>query len=75
MYGGAAGGGKSDALLMGALQFMDMPGYSAILFRRTYNDLALPGALMDRALEWLGGTTAHWNSMKHIWTFPSGGAA
>lgn len=26
---------------------------------------------MDRALEWLGGTQAHWNSMKHIWTFPS----
>ena len=72
LYGGAAGGGKSDALLMGALQFVDMPGYSSILFRRTYNDLALPGALMDRAMEWLGGTSAHWNSMKHIWTFPSG---
>jgi predicted phage terminase large subunit-like protein len=72
LYGGAAGGGKSEALLMGALQFVDVPRYSAILFRRTYNDLALPGALMDRALEWLGGTEAHWNSMKHIWTFPSG---
>jgi len=71
LYGGAAGGGKSDALLMGALQFVDVPHYSAILFRRTYNDLALPGALMDRAIEWLGGTQAHWNSMKHIWTFPS----
>ena len=72
LYGGAAGGGKSDALLMGALQFVEVPHYSAILFRRTYNDLALPGALMDRAMEWLGGTDAHWNAMKHIWTFPSG---
>jgi len=72
LYGGAAGGGKSEALLMGALQFVDVPRYSAILFRRTYNDLSLPGALMDRAMEWLGGTGAHWNSMKHIWTFPSG---
>src|SRR5690606_33422484 len=53
MYGGAAGGGKSDALLMAALQYVHVPGYSAILFRRTYTDLALPGALMDRAQQWL----------------------
>jgi len=52
-YGGAAGGGKSDALLMAALQYVDQPGYSALLFRRTYADLNLPGALMDRAAEWL----------------------
>jgi predicted phage terminase large subunit-like protein len=72
LYGGAAGGGKSEALLMGALQYVDVRGYSAIIFRRTYSDLALPGALMDRALEWLGGSAAHWDSMKHIWRFPSG---
>lgn len=72
LYGGAAGGGKSDALLMAALQYVDVSGYSAILFRRTYNDLALPGALMDRAYEWLAGTEAHWHSLKHIWTFPCG---
>jgi hypothetical protein len=35
MYGGAAGGGKSDALLMAALMFVDVPGYTAILSRRT----------------------------------------
>ena len=57
---------------MGALQFVDVPGYSAILFRRTYNDLALPGALMDRSHEWLRSTNAHWNGIDHIWTFPSG---
>lgn len=33
-YGGAAGGGKSDALLMCALQYVDVPGYSSILFER-----------------------------------------
>lgn len=52
-YGGAAGGGKSDALLMCALQYVDVPGYSAILFRKSYADLTKPGALMDRAKEWL----------------------
>lgn len=70
-YGGAAGGGKSDALLMAALQYVDVPGYAAILFRRTYADLALPGALMDRAHEWLSGTEAKWNEREKTWTFPS----
>jgi len=40
LFGGAAGGGKSDSLLMAALQYVDEPGYAAILFRRTYADLA-----------------------------------
>lgn len=71
-YGGAAGGGKSDALLMAALQFVDVPGYSAIIFRRSYPDLALPKALMDRAMEWLGPTDARWSLSNHAWTFPSG---
>lgn len=44
---------KSDALLMCALQYVDVQGYSAILFRKTYADLTKPGALMDRAKEWL----------------------
>jgi predicted phage terminase large subunit-like protein len=72
LYGGACGGGKSSALLMGALQFVDVPGYSAILFRRTHTDLSLPGALMDRANNWLAGTSARWNANDKRWTFPSG---
>lgn len=72
LYGGAAGGGKSDALLMAALQYVDTPGYAAILFRRTFADLALPEALMDRAGQWLGGTAARWSGDRKTWTFPSG---
>ena len=53
LYGGAAGGGKSIAQLMGALQYVDIPGYSAILFRKTYADLSLPGALIDVSKQWL----------------------
>ena len=30
LYGGAAGGGKSDCLLMAALQYVDVPRYSAV---------------------------------------------
>lgn len=52
-YGGAAGGGKSSALLMGALQYIDVPGYAALIMRRTLSDLKLPSSLLSRAHEWL----------------------
>jgi len=73
LFGGAAGGGKSSALLMSALQYVDVPGYSAILFRKTYADLALPGALMDRFRSWITNyDEVHWNNNTYIATFPSG---
>jgi predicted phage terminase large subunit-like protein len=72
LFGGAAGGGKSDALLMAALQYVDVPGYAALILRRTYADLSLPGAIMDRAHTWLQGTAAKWSEIEKTWTFPSG---
>lgn len=71
LYGGAAGGGKSSALLMAALQFVEVPGYSACIMRRNFTDLKLPGALIDRSHEWLSGK-AKYNSQEHRWRFPSG---
>lgn len=73
LFGGAAGGGKSSALLMAALQYVDIPNYSAILFRRTFADLSLPGALMDRFRTWISNyDDVHWNNNSFIATFPSG---
>jgi hypothetical protein len=72
LYGGAAGGGKSDALLMAALQYAHVPGYNALILRRTYADLSLPDAIMARAKEWLAGTDAEWNDRDKRFTFPSG---
>ncbi len=72
MYGGAAGGGKSDALLMSALRFVHIPGYAALILRRTFTDLALPGAIMDRSHDWLDNTDAHWDAQNKCWRFPSG---
>lgn len=57
---------------MAALQFIDVPGYAALIFRRTYSDLTKPGALMERAAEWFGPTAATYQDKKHTWTFPSG---
>jgi hypothetical protein len=72
LYGGAAGGGKSDALLMGALQYVDIPGYAAILFRRVFPELGKAGGLIPRSKEWLSSTDAVWNENDRKWTFPSG---
>lgn len=71
LFGGAAGGGKSDALLMAALQYVDIPGYSAIIFRKTLTDLKQPDALIDRASRWLGNTDASWDGSTHTWSFPT----
>lgn len=72
LYGGAAGGGKTDALLMGALQYVDTPGYAALLLMKTFPDLALPNAGMSRAREWLGGGAARPVDGGRAWHFPSG---
>lgn len=70
-YGGAAAGGKSEALLMGALMYAETPGYAAIIFRKKLTDLQLPKGLIPRAHEWLQGR-AKWNGSTHTFTFPSG---
>lgn len=72
MYGGAGGGGKTDALLMAALQYVCVPGYNAALFRQTFPQLAMPGQFVDRAEEWLAGTDARYVAGNKQWIFPSG---
>ena len=71
-YGGAAGGGKSDALLMAASQFIDHPHYRALILRRTFPELSMPGAIMDRGKDWWAGKGATWNGDEHQLTFASG---
>jgi hypothetical protein len=69
LYGGAAGGGKSDALLFGGLRQIDHPHYKALILRRTYPELR---ELMDRALEVMGQIGGTWNESGKRWTFHSG---
>ena len=76
LYGGQAGGGKSDALLMAALQYINEPDYSALILRRTYQDLSQPNAIMNRAKKWLDPFTkkqiVKWDGNTKTFTFPSG---
>jgi hypothetical protein len=58
---------------MAALQYVDISGYEAFIFRRTFADLALPDNIMDRARTWLRGyKDVKWNEKMHQFTFPSG---
>lgn len=71
LYGGAAGGGKTEAALMAASQYVCVPGYNAIIFRQTYGQLSQDGGLIERSLEWWSDF-ASYNQGSHRWTFPSG---
>jgi len=72
MFGGAAGGGKTIAMLAAGLLYVDKAPYRALILRRTYADLALPGAPMDLADQWLHGTDAKRKDAGREWWFPSG---
>ena len=73
LYGGAAGGGKSDALLMSAAQYAwKHPEFAGVCLRRSYAELAQPGALMDRAMRWWLKAGVDWNGTDKLFTFPNG---
>ena len=72
-YGGAAGGGKSVALLMAALQYSDVPGYDALLLRPSLIELQLAGGLIELAHDWLAPTKARWSGETKTWRFPGRG--
>lgn len=63
---------NSDYLLMAGLQFVGVPGYNGIIFRRSYTDLSLPDGLIPRSHEWLTGTDARYKGDLHQWVFPAG---
>lgn len=71
LYGGAAGGGKSDALVIEALRQVDISYYKALLLRKTFPQLA---ELIDKSLEYYPRIfpRARYNASSHTWTFPSG---
>ena len=63
---------NSSALLAAALQYADAPRYAALILRRTFPSLAMPGGLLERSHEWLDGTAARWSPSTSRWHFPSG---
>lgn len=69
---------NSDAALMAAAQYLHVPGYAALLLRRSFSDLMQPGALIPRAKEWwLNKPGADWSAVGRRFTFacPGGGSS
>ena len=71
LYGGSAGGGKSDALVIEALRQVHIPHYKALILRKTFPQL---GELIEKSLRYYPPAypKAKYNSSNHTWTFPSG---
>ena len=71
LYGGAAGGGKSDALVIEATRQVEIPHYKGLILRKTFPQLT---ELIEKSLLYYPPAFpgARYNDSKHTWTFPSG---
>ena len=74
IYGGAAGGGKTYALLLEALRHKDVKGFGAVIFRHNYNQITAEGGLWDASQKIFGQVPdAHpRKSPKLHWKFDGG---
>ncbi len=72
IYGGAAGGGKTWALLMEPLRHVANPDFGAVVFRRTTVQVRNPGGLWDESAKLypLAGGTPKSHALE--WRFPAG---
>lgn len=71
LYGGAAGGGKSDALVIEATRQVHIPHYKGLILRKTYPQLT---ELIEKSLRYysVAFPDARYNASDHSWRFKSG---
>lgn len=71
LYGGAAGGGKSEWIRAENIRFLlAVPGARAIIFRRSFPDLRR--AMIPALAERIPRDLARYNKSDHTWTFRNG---
>jgi predicted phage terminase large subunit-like protein len=73
LYGGAAGGGKSESLLVDAARYVGRgygKKYSALLLRRKFTELERN--LVERSELLYPRLGGKYNGQKHVWRFPGG---
>jgi len=71
LYGGAAGGGKSYAMLVDVLRYCQHDGYRGLLIRRT-SPMLKELVSVSRSLYPKAFPGAKFNKSENVWTFPSG---
>ncbi len=72
IYGGAAGGGKTWALLMEPLRHLANPGFGAVIFRRTTVQVRNEGGLWDESERLYPQLGARGFRSSLEWRFPTG---
>lgn len=72
IYGGAAGGGKSWALLLEPLRHCHVPGFGAVIFRRTTTQVSNEGGLWDESEKLYPLAGAKPVESRLRWDFPAG---
>ena len=69
LFGGAAGPGKTDCLIVEALRYVQYPSYNALILRRTFPQLQ---EIIDRTHRLYPAVGGEYRSVEHRWYFPSG---
>lgn len=72
IFGGAAGGGKTWALLMQPLKHMDNAQFGGVIFRRTSPQIRNQGGLWDESVQIYPLLNAEPRQTVLEWRFPSG---
>lgn len=74
IYGGAAGGGKTWALLMEPLRHASNPDFGAVFFRRNTVQIRNEGGLWDESVKIYPNLNAKPSEHVLTWRFPKGAA-
>lgn len=69
LFGGAAGPGKTDCLIMEALRYVDVKDYRGIIFRRTFPEML---DILDRQHQAYPLYGGDYRAGENRWHFPSG---
>ncbi|MGH7850771.1 MAG: phage terminase large subunit [Thermodesulfobacteriota bacterium] len=72
IFGGAAGGGKTYALLLEPLRHIKNPRFTAVILRRTYPQILAEGGMLDESTQIYPSLRAVHNQVRSEWQFPSG---
>lgn len=72
IFGGAAGGSKSFSLALEPLRNVHVPGFNAIVFRRTRPELIGGGSLWEQTCRVYPGADGRPREHSLDWRFPSG---
>jgi predicted phage terminase large subunit-like protein len=70
LYGGAASGGKTEAIVLGALRWVGESSYRALIMRRTFPELNRD--IVPLSMEYYPVAGGKYHVGDKVWRFPSG---